>query len=297
MDHLFDDISRLGEATIMEKREKLSIIIFSAFTLGAGFIGKAVDTVLTDQPEGQSLGMLIWLVLPLVVSIIIRLANKGHYEPVGFRPNFGSNRAISNQVIYAIAVLIFPLITAISIAVAYLFGTITFNGYDKTLIGAVIAGAVLKNLIEEITWRGNMVPFFEKTGLNDFLFYLVTGLIWGCWHIPYYLFFLGAPDSQKTKLIVAGIIYMLLWTPLFTEVRRITKSFWPAYLLHLTEECVPMLLLVTVGVFTLEGTYDIFMNPINGIIPAVIILATGLLLRKHRISKVGARPITGSEHE
>ena len=54
---------------------------------------------------------------------------------------------------------------------------------------------------------------------------------------------------------------------------------------RLTEECVPMLLFVTVGVFTLGGTYDIVMNPVNGIIPVAIILVCGLLLRKYRLSR------------
>ena len=258
-------------------RNKLAVVMFSVLTLGAGFIGRGIDTVLTEQPEGQSLGMLIWLVLPMIVSIIIRVTNKGDFEPIGFKPNF-----LKNKSVYATAFFIFPLITALSIGFAFLFGCITVNDYDKTVIGAVVVSAIIKNLIEEITWRGNMVPFFEKTARNDFLIYIVTGLIWGCWHIPYYLYFLGIDDSLKYKDIVSGIIYMLLWTPLFVEVRRATKSFWPAYLLHLTEECVPMLLFVTIGVYKLNGAYDVIMNPINGIISNVLICSCGLYIRFKR---------------
>lgn len=264
----------------MKKREVTVVFLFAIFTLGAGFIGNAVDAVLTQQPQGQSLGMLIWLVLPLMLSIIIRLSNKGFFEPIGFKPHF-----LKNKSVYAVALLVFPFITALSIGIAFLFGCITVNNYDRSLIGAVIVGAVVKNLIEEITWRGNMVPFFEKTGWNDLSIYLVTGLIWGCWHIPYYLFFLNIDNSAKLGLIFAGIFYMLFWTPLLVEVRRITGSFWPAYLLHLTEECVPMLLFVTVGVYRLHGFYDVIMNPITGIIPVALILICGLYLRKYRISR------------
>ena len=264
----------MGEKQI-QKRDKIVVILFAAFTLGAGFIGKAIDTLLTDKPEGQSLGMLIWLVLPLIVSIIIRLSDKGHFESVGFKPSFLKNRSV-----YAIALFIFPIITVLSIGIAFLFGSITINNCDKTLMGGVIIGAIFKNLVEEITWRGNMVPFFEKMEWNDYLFYLVTGLIWGCWHIPYYLFYAGIEDGLKLKTIISGIVIMILWTPLFVEVRRITKSFWPAYLLHLTEECVPMLLFVAVGVFKINGFYDVVMNPINGIIPTILICACGVYMGK-----------------
>lgn len=264
----------------MEKRDKLVIVVFSVFTLAAGFIGRAVDMVLTEQPEGQSLGMLIWLILPLLISVIIRLTNKGYFEPVGFKMNFGRNAKI-----YAISLLIFPLISIVCTRTAYQFNQTIVGGFDRSLVGVVVAGAVLKNLVEEITWRGNMVPFFEKTEWNDYLIYLSTGLIWGCWHIPYYLYFVGLDGDMKLKTILSGIVIMLMWTPLFVEVRRATRSFIPAYLLHMTEELSYSLIFVPAGKFKLNKTYDIFMNPVSGIIPLAFILVLGLILRNRRVCR------------
>ena len=108
----------------MKKRDKLVIVVFSVFTLAAGFIGRAVDMVLTEQPEGQSLGMLIWLILPLLISVIIRLTNKGYFEPVGFKMNFGRNAKI-----YAISLLIFmnPVSGIIPLAFILVLGLILRN--------------------------------------------------------------------------------------------------------------------------------------------------------------------------
>lgn len=270
----------VGEKWVMEKRDKLVPVVFAGFTVAAGFIGKAVDMVLNGQTEGQSLGMLIWLLLPLFVSIIIRVTNKGYYEPVGFKPDFAKNIKI-----YGIALFFYPLITLVSTRTAYHFKLLTVGELDKTIIGAVLVSAFIKNIVEEVTWRGNMIPFFEKTGWNDYLIYLSTGLIWSCWHIPYYLFYIGIDDSLKLKTILSGIVVMVLWTPLYVEVRRAAKSFIPAYLLHVTEELIASLIFAPIGAYELEKTYNLFMNPVNGIIPVVFIFVLGMKLRERRISR------------
>lgn len=41
----------------MNKREKLTLVIFVLVTITAGLFGYLLDQVLTEQPEGNSLGM------------------------------------------------------------------------------------------------------------------------------------------------------------------------------------------------------------------------------------------------
>ena len=60
----------------MSKRDKITLAIFVFITITAGFFGYLLDQVLTEQPEGNSLGMGLWLVLPFLTGIVLRIINK-----------------------------------------------------------------------------------------------------------------------------------------------------------------------------------------------------------------------------
>ena len=50
--------------TAIRKPIKLHLLIFVFIVLASGWIGVILDSFLTDQPEGNSLGMGLWLILP-----------------------------------------------------------------------------------------------------------------------------------------------------------------------------------------------------------------------------------------
>lgn len=60
----------------MNKNVIRNIGIFIFFVIISGWLGVLVDSVLTSQSEGDSLGMGIWLVLPLLTALIIILFSK-----------------------------------------------------------------------------------------------------------------------------------------------------------------------------------------------------------------------------
>lgn len=57
----------------MNEKVKKSVIVFSIISALSGWIGVLVNSILTKQPKGESLGMLIWLVLPLLTAVFIRI--------------------------------------------------------------------------------------------------------------------------------------------------------------------------------------------------------------------------------
>ena len=79
-------------------------------------------------------------------------------------------------------------------------------------------------------------------GLNDFIGHTIVGLVWGAWHIPYYLFFLDrAILANFTTLdlavyITLAIAVMITWAIVYGEIRLMTNSFWPAVLMHMVED-------------------------------------------------------------
>ena len=277
----------------MSKRDKITLVIFIFITITAGLFGYLLDQVLTEQPEGDSLGMGLWLVLPLFTGIVLRIINKD-MKQMGVRPNFKRNLKW-----YAVAVLAFPATTLISIIVAKMAGGLSVGEIELSalfmLMFTTFLANCIKNIFEEFSWRGCLVPYLEKTGINDWCLYFFSGLIWGMWHITYYMFFL--PDEYFTKIsrpmmVVVGIVLMILWSPLFVELRRLTNSVWPCVILHSMEDAVPTMLFVTANVLQIKENYSVMLDPIQSILPTALVFFAGLALRKSRMKReinVGAK--------
>ena len=270
----------------MSKRDKITLVIFVFITITAGVFGYLLDQVLTEQPEGNSLGMGLWLVLPFLAGIVLRIINKD-MKQMGVQTNFKHNLKW-----YAVAVLVFPSIMLISIIVAKLAGGLIVGEIESSALFVLMVTTFLanciKNIFEEFAWRGCLVPYLEKTGMNDWFLYFSSGLIWGMWHITYYMFFL--PDEYFTEIsrpmmVVVGIVLMIFWSSLFVELRRLTKSVWPCVILHSMEDAVPTMLFVTANVLQIKETYSVMLDPISGILPTALVFFTGLGLRKCRMKR------------
>ena len=268
----------------MNKSDKITLSIFVFVTITAGFFGYLLDQILTEQPEGNSLGMGLWLVLPFLTGIVLRIVNKD-IDQIGVRPDFKNNLKW-----YIVAVFAFPCTMLISIVVAkitggLIVGEITISALFVLMLTTFLTNCV-KNIFEEFAWRGCLVPYLEKTGMNDWCLYFSSGLIWGMWHITYYLFFLPDEyftDISRPMMVVTGIVLMIFWSPLFVELRRLTNSVWPCVILHSMEDAVPTMLFVTADVFRIKENYSVMLDPISGIVPTALVFFIGLGLRKNRI--------------
>lgn len=274
----------MGE--MMTRREKITLVVFVVITITAGFIGYLLDQILSEQPEGSSLGMGLWLILPLLTGIVLRIINKD-IKQIGVYPNFKHNLKW-----YAAALLIFPCITLIIIILAKITSTLTVGKVEIVSILVLMISTFfincVKNIFEEFAWRGCLVPFLQKTRMNDWCLYFFSGLIWGMWHITYYLFFL--PDKYFTEtsrpmMVIAGIVIMIFWSPLFVELRWITGSVWPCVILHSIEDAVPTLLFVTSDAFRINEEYSLLLDPTTGVISTILVLGAGIWLRNSRIKK------------
>lgn len=270
----------------VSKREKIMLAVFIFVTIMAGIFGYLLDQVLTEQPEGNSLGMGLWLILPFFTGIILQIINKD-LKRIGIRSNFKSNLKW-----YVIAVLVFPCITLVSVILAKISGGLIISEIElNALFGLMFTTFFtnfIKNIFEEFAWRGCLFLYLEKTGMNDWYLYLTNGLIWGMWHITYYMFFL--PDEYFTEIsrqmmVIVGIVLMIFWAPMFVEIRRLTNSVWPCVILHSMEDAVPTMLFVTANVFQIEERYSVMLDPISGIVPTVLVFFIGLGLRKCRMKR------------
>lgn len=267
-------------------KNRRSLIIFIFVTLGSGWFGVFVDNILIDQPEGNSLGMGLWLILPLITSIILRIVNHD-WKDAGIKLFLRKNWKW-----YLVAVLIYPFSMLLSVLIAIIFGMVeikqmSFITYFSIIL-VTIPGNIIKNIFEEFSWRGYLAPKLIALKLNDWMIYLITGFVWSFWHAAYYLVFLPDTYFEETtrfNMLISGWIVMTCWSVMFVEIRRLTNSVWPCIIMHTIEEAVPTALVTIGGYIVFSQSQRTWFDPISGILVNVIFVIIGLLLRAHRMKR------------
>lgn len=274
---------------VLERKTIRNVIVFIITALASGWMGIQADSLIKPQPEGETIGMGIWLVLPFLITIVLRIFGGDGWLDIGFRPGLKKNIRW-----YFYSVIIFPVVTALILAIGKVTGWISFSDFDtKTYLTGFINLLALnffKNIFEEFVWRGYLTTKLIKLKTSDFWLYLIVGGVWGLWHLPYYLFFL--PESQVTQILpvnriifaLFAIIPMICWSVMFVELYRITHSIWSVVILHTIEDSLLNHLILDGHVSIVSGT-EILISPVVGIIASILYLGVGLLLRKKRIEK------------
>ena len=267
-----------------------NIIIFAFVAFSCGWLGVFVDKFVEPQPEGESLGMGMWLVLPLLTVILLRFFARDGWKDLGFRPNFKGNIKW-----YVIALLIYPCITAVVLTFGKILGWIDFANFRTEVFFTGFTVALLpsfvKNIFEESVWRGYLTTKLLNEKVKDIWLYLIVGGIWGIWHLPYYLCFLPQADMYQVLPIgrlafaLVAIVSMICWTVMFVEIFRLTKSIWSVVLLHMVEDSLINHLVIDGHIAIVAGK-ELLISPICGMITSGFYLGVGLLLRQSRISEI-----------
>lgn len=286
---------------MMTKKAIRNMGIFIFFVIISGWIGVLVDSVLIDQPEGDSLGMGIWLVLPLLTAFMIILFSKASWKDLGLKPNLKGNIKW-----YLASVLIFPVVTAIVLLIGKATDWIDLSQFNLNTFIVAFCSTLLINFIidffEETAWRGYLTSQLVKLNLSDLKLYLVVACVWALWHLPYYLVFLPEADIRavmpvsRAAYVVVAFTTFLSWTIMFTELFRVTKSVWPCIVLHTVEDSLINLLVIS-GYISISAGKEILISPINGIITSILYVIVGMGIRAYRIrsNNAGLTLIAGKD--
>lgn len=270
----------------MNKKVVLNIWIFIFVVIISGWIGVLVDSVLPSQPEGDSLGMGIWLILPLLTAFIIILFSKASRQGLGLKPNFKGNVKW-----YMVSVIIFPVVTAIVLLIGAAANWIDLSAFNsKSFILAFFNTLLINfviNIFEETAWRGYLTSQLDKLNLSDLKLYLIVAFVWGLWHLPYYLVFLPEADIRavmpvsRAVYVIVALTTFLSWTVMFTELFMVTRSVWPCVILHTVEDSLINPLVIS-GYISIAAGREILVSPINGVITSIIYLVVGMGIRAYR---------------
>lgn len=262
------------------------IYVFIIIVLLSGWIGVIIDKYLPEQPSENTLGMGLWLIIPLATVIILRTFYGDGWKDAGLKLNFKNN-----TIWYIVSLIIFPLVTGMVLIIGKLFSWIDFSEFNISAFANIFVSLliinVVKNIFEEFVWRGYLTSKLIKLHINDISIYLIVGLVWSLWHLPYYLVFLSEASINmvlpvdRIVFFSVAMLNMMIWTILFVEIYRLTNSVWPVVLLHAVEDSFINPLVID-GYIKIADNTEIFISPICGLIAASIYLFIGILLRKRR---------------
>jgi len=275
----------------MDAKGTRNLLIFIIAVIGSGWLGLIVDSLLQDQPEGNTLGMGLWLVLPLLTVVVLRTWVGEGWRGAGLSLNLKRGWQW-----YLVALLIYPVVTGIILLVGGVSGLISLDKLDVNALLSVffslLLAQLIKNIFEEFVWRGYLTAKLIKKGLNDWNIYWIAGLIWGVWHVPYYLFFLpedmmyGILPVNKILFALLAILSMIAWSVMFVELYRVTNTIWPGVLMHAVEDSLLNPLVID-GYITITSGKEIWISPICGVLTSLLYIAVGLLIRAVRKRKWG----------
>lgn len=282
------------------KKQIRNIFIVAIFTVGSGWLGIWVNHITGNtEPLMQSLGALIWLISPAIAGFLLRAFGADGWKDAGFGLNLSSSWKW-----YLAAILVYPLCALISFGLALAFNAISIEGFISqgfsayaSSVGIMILGSLMKNIFEEFAWRGYLTPRLDAAKIHPILNHLIVGILWWSWHLPYYYYFLDKAVLQSfltVSLPVFLLIALLVLFPtaiLFGELRLISQSIWPVFLLHNIINGLSMPLLMN-GFIKLGGITGIILTPSNdGILTSILLGALGFGIYRYRIYRKPSSPL------
>jgi membrane protease YdiL (CAAX protease family) len=267
-----------------------NLIIFTIVTLGCGWLGVWINTQVPSPSPQQSLGLLIWILAPLLTALILRSVGKDGWSDFGLRFNFKGNLGW-----YLFAFLLYPITIAVTLLLGGLFGVVSFDGLASkgfsALVQVIIVGlaaSLIKNIFEEFAWRGYLTPRFQALGLSNIQNHLLTGVIWALWHVPYWLYFLGEETITRytslgmTGFIIMGLLGIFPLAFVLGELRLKTNSVWPSYLAHNITNALTAPLILD-GFVKLNPSSEIFFAPgTEGIVMMILFFGAWFWMAKRK---------------
>lgn len=278
-----------------KKRTVRNLAIFTFLTISVGWLGIWLNAMMDNPRSQESLGMLLWLVTPLAVSLLLRAFAGDGWRDLGIKPAFKSNLGW-----YALSILVYPISILLILAVGGAFGAVSFPGFSSgrlglfvQLVGVSFVAYFFKNILEEFAWRGYLTPKLKLLGVHDLVNHAIVGVIWAAWHLPYWIGLLDQATIESFTTLSLPVFILLSVVALVTsailhgELKLATGSVWLPVLLHNVGNAVTLTLLLE-GFIALEGSGAAIFTPApGGVLGTVLftLIGLGVYLQRTRAAR------------
>lgn len=258
---------------------------FTLVMLACGGIAAWMKLTAPAGSPTADLALLVWLVGPMLAALLYMLAG-------GWVRDAGLGFRLPASARYYLLAIAVPVGIAAILLVPTLLLAGGFGSPDAAALAgltALVVTTLIKNVFEEVYWRGVLTTQFARTGLSRLTGHLLTGAIWTLWHLPYWFVLLSPEEiAAATGLSVPvlfgfGAISLLLQSVLYGELRLRSGSIWPGYLLHTLSNLIGYGL-PAVGMIRAAGIVGPVLTPeTHGLFYSLAFLVLGLmLLRRNR---------------
>ncbi len=179
---------------------------------------------------------LMWM--PAVAALVTTLIHQRNIRGLGWAPGKFKYLALGYLLPIVYAGIAYGIVWVTGLG-AY-DGTAAEGGLAGFLANALTLGvlqAALLALGEEIGWRGLLVPQMARITTFSRMA-LITGLIWGLWHVPLLIFGdynAGTPWWYALlcfTVLIVGMNFAFAW------LRLASGSIWPAVLMHASHNLI-----------------------------------------------------------
>jgi len=270
------------------KKTLRNVILFSLVAISCGWIGVGVNQLLGEPSNLESLGSGIFIASPIVCMILLRLLGGDGWKDFPIKPRFKQNTRW-----YIFAIVVYPVVIGITLFVGKLLGWVDVSKFSVAAYFPVFATAFLpvfiKNILEEMAFRGYLTVKMEQLTKNEWLIYVVVAFVCQIWHLPYNLIFLDDAyqatffSYNKELFVLVSFVVIAVWTIMYTEIFFLSRSLLLVVLMHSMKDVFNPL--ISEGFTVISPDKTLLVSPLFGLIPALIYLAIGLYLRKIRKSK------------
>jgi membrane protease YdiL (CAAX protease family) len=254
----------------MNQKALKTIGLYTFLMLGCGIVGRFIEIQNTTGQPGPGQGLFI--VSPLLLAVIFKFIQKTSWQEWALKPNFSGNWQH-----YLTATLIYPIITLATVGISNLLG---FNTFPKGVAAALplivstfaaqLLPMVVKNIFEEFAWRGYLTAQVDKLNWQRWQGYVLIGVIWAAWHIPFITILMRAWTTESVWTILPRFFcYLIPASFIYGELRRRTNSVWVAVWLHAVANAIAVPFILPEIFKTHAANYTIA-NPSDGWIFIVV---------------------------
>jgi membrane protease YdiL (CAAX protease family) len=210
----------------LKRKDVVQIVVF---VFGAYLLSAAGGILMA---KGHDIGGLVFVTGPFIMALVLRFSQKD-WKDSGLKLKLKGNLRW-----YLISLLAYPVSFFIVLNAGGFRGWIVVSGSSEDFISLILLGMgmqiiprMLFALMEEFGWRGFLDPKLEYIGLRGIPRYIITGLIWGVWHIPLIIYtnYTSIALQIFIPLFLAGTAVTAI---VYGVIRKVTKSVWPAVLMH-----------------------------------------------------------------
>ena len=210
---------------------KLPIITFIILTFMFSFIIEylIIKNISSASNTQINMYLIVFMWTPAFGAIITKLI---------FQKNLKGFGLYSGRIRWLFLGVLIPMIMGLFMfGAGWFIGFASFNAakagtiFSISYISLELATGILGAFGEELGWRGFLVPELSKS-LTFSKLSIISGFIWGIWHIPL-IIFLGYRGAYSLVISILMFLIMIIFLNVsITWLRLKSGSLWPAVLFH-----------------------------------------------------------------